>query len=85
MMTKEEYINEVISLIMKDCRVMYFGMAIAHGGKLPSFYEMRWKDFALNGRVKRLGISPEEKLEDTLRFLKSRSDKYADYKRGEVG
>jgi len=69
---------------MKDCKVKYFGMAIAHGGKLPRFYEMRWKDFALGEKVKKLGIPPEEKLGDTLRKLKLYAKTYKQNKKGGI-
>jgi len=61
--------------LFTEARVKYFGMAIAHGGKLPSFYEMRWKDFGLNEKVKKLGFSPDNSIENTICEIKKKMRK----------
>ena len=68
-MKSRELKKELVDLFV-DARVKYFGMAIACGGKLPSFYEMRWKDFGLSARAKKLGLLPEQSVERTIHDIK---------------
>jgi len=70
-MKSKELKKELVDLFV-DARVKYFGMAIACGGKLPSFYKLKWKDFGLSERARKLGLAPEDSIESTLRDIKKK-------------
>jgi len=62
--------KRLVVRLFTDARVKYFGMSIAHGGKLPSFYAMNWEDFGLACRAAQLGFSPKESIGDAMLGMK---------------
>lgn len=63
--------HPTLSLLINDAKTKYFGMSIASGGKIQPFYEMRWKDFVgLPHKVKKMGISPEMTIKETIKKMK---------------
>ncbi|MHA1226116.1 MAG: hypothetical protein ACTSPV_05170 [Candidatus Hodarchaeales archaeon] len=70
---EEKKVNKCLVDLLTDAWIKYFGMSIAHGGKLPSFYVMSWKDFGLAYRAKQLNLSPEKSIKNTMLDMKRRN------------
>jgi len=58
--------KQLVDLLV-DAYIKYIEMSIAHGGRLPSIYQVNWKQLGLSYKAQKLGFAPEATVGEAMR------------------